>query len=254
MALIVGVINPNNLDTDLKAAVETPADLLEFRADLIDGINPELIVHYVTAIRELTNIPVICTVRTDSEGGGFSGSLELLKQMYNAVVNCCSAIDVELSSPIANELIAIAHQANTPVIGSYHNFKITPEFSELVKIIDNAASLNVDIIKIATMCNTSDDLHNLIALHRTNIMQQKCLTIIGMGPSGSLLRLTAPALGSFLSYAYYTEKQAPGQLSVAETIEFWKRFNIERKTNLSIDNNELSKSCKQCKGNCKSCN
>jgi 3-dehydroquinate dehydratase type I len=121
-------------------------------------------------------------------------------------------IDLEYEAPEAykKELLDYAHQRNTDVIISYHNFEETPEPEELIKIIRDCFAQGADVAKTATMVKTNKDNAKIMSV--CNEPGRKIA--FGMGEMGTLTRVIAPFLGAEFTFASMDDglATAPGQI------------------------------------------
>ena len=194
------------------AASDIASDIVECRMDLMPAGS-----EWLACCRaiEALGIPVILTIRHQSEGGKWtrpeSERLELFKQGLSHV----SLADVELSSEIAPQVSEAARQAGKACIVSFHDFEKTPSLDELRSIVSKARKL-ASIVKVSTMAETEQDIEMLRTLLVENSGGPLC--VIAMGPLGTQTRVSFPTLGSCITYGYLDQPAAPGQLSAAELV------------------------------------
>jgi 3-dehydroquinate dehydratase-1 len=126
-----------------------------------------------------------------------------------------AAIDVELRSAGAwDDLLERSRAARVRRIVSYHDFSGTPPLAALRKVVRRAASAGADVVKIATLLRSPDDLCTLLRLQASTTAVP--LATMGMGPLGKVSRLVLGAAGSRLNYGYLDKPQVPGQWPAAE--------------------------------------
>ncbi len=210
--LVVGVLSsiPHDLQALLK---EATCDVVEIR---LDQMHVEADWLGTARALESAGLPVIITIRSQSEGGGWDSSeekrLELLKQALTEL----SAVDVELRSEIASAVAQTAKASGKVCIVSYHDFDGTPPVTELENAMTEACRLGC-IGKITTTIKTQGDREALqqILCHPWPIP----VCVMGMGPMGTETRITFAGLGSCLTYGYLDRPSAPGQFSAAELVE-----------------------------------
>jgi 3-dehydroquinate dehydratase type I len=215
LRIAVPIIGPSMDDAlaDMDKAAELAVDIIELRLDCI--INPGL-----ERLLKHSKIPKIVTNRVKYEGGKFEGSeTQRVAYLEQAIALGAEYVDMELK---------YFHPLNRPrnstkLIVSYHNFEKTPEY--LDRIYQMIADTNPDIVKIATKAKTHYD-----SLRMLDLVADAQLDIIGlcMGQEGVITRVYGPALGAYLTFASLPGKSsAPGQLTVQELRESWKRLQIE---------------------------
>ena len=135
--------------------------------------------------------------------------LELLSKGIEAGA---AFIDVEVDSEeeFKNSIIEKARAKGCRVIVSYHNFRMTPQRSELEHIVNLCFDSGADMAKIACKVRTEKDNALLLGL----LQDQRLLVIVGLGEKGKITRLVAPLLGSPFTYASHAKgkETAEGQL------------------------------------------
>jgi len=210
--LVVGVISsPVTIDR-LASGFRPACDIAEFRADLFGVDLPDWLIR--AGELERTGLPVLFTVRHKSEGGHWYRSEQERVAVYRQTLPYVAAIDVELRAEGLADLVASAHEAGRVVVGSHHDFNRLPEESEILSIIDAGRAQGVDIVKIAALTRTPDDLVRLEAVLRARADAPLC--VLGMGACGPESRVRLARAGSCLTYGFVDESVAPGQLSSAE--------------------------------------
>ena len=223
---IVGVINPRIIDDELNYIQKNAPDIVEYRADLNDVIDIDIIKSHLKKISSELTLPLLFTLRDKSEGGNFYGTDEQRNKIYSEILDLVNAIDIESSlAESLNNVIQTAHSKNIKVVLSYHNFEKTPELSSLCKIVDKCFDRGADIAKIATMCKTKKEAEQLLSLN----VKYNNIAAVGMGKYGRLTRISAPASGSILTYAFTDSKDSPvpGQFTIEELKSAWKSAGIK---------------------------
>ena len=217
-----------------KKAVESKADLIEWRADsLTEGEFDEDFHNEILAkMREIIGeIPIIYTFRTLIEGGKEIEN-EKYKDLILSVANAgiTDIIDVEIFSfkLKARDIIDEIHSfTNVKVIGSYHDFEGTPDTAELVyrlSVIDNC---NADILKIATMPHKKKDVMRIMTATILTYTRPnpKPIISIAMGNMGRVTRLLGGFTGSAITFASIGRSSAPGQRDIEEVREILTKLD-----------------------------
>lgn len=217
---ICTVVTGKNLEEFLNnlKKVQKVSDFIELRVDYIEDLKLE----DLDIIKKNTIKENIFTCRSLEEGGLFKGSTEeLLQIIYRAIELEFNHIDIEVSKL---DLINISKcKENVKIIGSYHNFKETPNLNNLNDIVKKIADYDfVSIAKLATMSNNSEDTINLTKLLINN-PADKDLIVLGMGEEGKITRIISPLLGGYLTFASLGEcKSASGQINLDELKKIYK--------------------------------
>lgn len=205
---------------EAEAALSAGADLIELRADLFPNPAPATV---AAECARFAGMPRLLTVRSAAEGGGWRGDEAERLACILAGLPHAEALDIELSAAeVLGEAVDAAHAAGRTVIGSFHDFAATPDFSALEAVAASADRAGVDILKIAATCNTPEDLRRLASF--TLAHASRPLAVMGMGPAGMASRIFFPALGSLLTYTFLGEPSAPGQLNCADTVKYINLF------------------------------
>ncbi|KAF0178168.1 MAG: 3-dehydroquinate dehydratase I [Nitrospirae bacterium] len=221
--LIAGVLNDEDVRRLEPAALEA-VDLVELRIDLcVSAMDEQSVAALALEARARFGKPILATIRHTSEGGqrDFGNRISL----YAALAPHVEMIDIEITAAGEFRKVRdICNAAKTALIGSYHNFLLTPDDDALEVIHSTGRSLGADIVKLALMPQNREDIFRIVAFtmrHRT----EKIITI-GMGQLGASTRLFTPLLGSLITYGAVTRTTAPGQLSAEELSGLFQRLSI----------------------------
>lgn len=125
-----------------------------------------------------------------------------------------TAMDIEIKAMRhARELIMEAGARDVIVIGSTHDFQITPGVDYLRELEKRARAHKADIVKFAFTPCLASDIQTGVQLFTK---PKGPIAVMGMGPMGPVSRLLYSQLGSCLVYGYLGEKEtAPGQWHVS---------------------------------------
>jgi 3-dehydroquinate dehydratase-1 len=123
-------------------------------------------------------------------------------------------LEYESKEYYRNELIEFAHQNNSDVIISYHNFNNTPDSDTLNKILKDCFKFGADIAKIVTTAVVNIDNSTILSLYNN----PGRIIAFCMGEMGKLTRIIAPFLGAEFTYAAMDkgEATATGQIKYSE--------------------------------------
>jgi len=196
---------------------EQGADLVELRLDYIARV-----VNLKRLLRERP-CPVIVTCRRLSEGGKWTGTEEArLMLLRTAIAEGVEYVDLE--ADIAG---SIPRFGKTKRIVSLHDFNNTPE--NLEEVHARLASLDADIVKLATMANNPHDNVRMFQL-----MAKSNVPTVGlcMGEIGTPSRILAGKFGAPFTYATFHQERAlaPGQLSFSHMLEIYHYDKINKDT------------------------
>ena len=201
-----------------------PIDLVEWRADFFNEVDSfQAVKQMLKELRDiLGDIPLLFTFRTKKEGGEREVSIEDYKTLniYVAKTGYADLIDVEIftGDQDVKEIITLAHQNKTYVIGSNHDFQKTPTKKEMIKRLLKMQELDVDIPKIAVMPNNKKDVLNLLeaTVEMTENFSDRPIITMSMKDLGAISRVLGSFTGSAVTFAAVEQSSAPGQLNVEE--------------------------------------
>ncbi|MGA2035800.1 MAG: shikimate dehydrogenase [Thermoguttaceae bacterium] len=197
--------------------VEQGARLVELRLDYISG--------EINIRRLLTDrpSPVVITCRRQADGGKFTGS-EDQRLMYLRTAIAEGAEYVDLEEDVAG---SIPRFGPTKRIVSMHDFRRTPE--NLEEVHRHLASLNADVVKLATMANHPHD-----NLRMMEVVRRSAVPTVGvcMGDIGIPTRVLTGRFGAPFSFATFHHERslAPGQLSFQQMTEIYHYDQINPQT------------------------
>lgn len=209
-------------------------DLAEWRIDWFDGVMElSQVKESARALRAvLPDIPILLTFRTKEEGGERSISTEDYIQLYRFAARngLADALDVELfrGDEVVQTIVSCAHEQDIAVVVSNHNFTETPAQNEIVSRLQKAQALGGDILKIAVMPQTAQDVLTLLAAteeaHRT--CTQPLITM-SMGSLGAVSRISGEVFGSAVTFGAAGKASAPGQIAADDLYQILSTLHTE---------------------------
>ena len=201
---------PNKIKQVLKTALNK-SDYVEVRLDFLE-------IKHIPDTLEIIKKDlkrIVCTLRPKSEGGKFSGNekerISILKLVseYNPFL-----LDVEFNTLRKNkELVKYLKSTKTKILVSWHDFKKTPNSTELKKKIGQMSKFSNNV-KIVSTAKTTDDATRMLKLY--NKKGKNNLISFAMGDMGRISRILCLYLGSPYTYVSLGKAVAPGQFSVDE--------------------------------------
>ncbi len=208
--------------SDLEDKLIDSIHILEMRVDMLPRIDEDYLDEIIRLAYQKNKV-IILTVRSRIEGGLIEIHDKERQRIYSRYIDKIDAIDVEISSEeLMKRLLPIMKSKDKFIIGSYHDFSITPHMEALEEIFNKGKALGADIVKIATMVNTVDELTRLIEF--TLMHRNDDIVTLGMGDRGRITRILNPVIGSLITFGTIKRSSAPGQLSVDEIIDYWRRL------------------------------
>ena len=167
--------------------------------------------------------PIIATCRRAEDQGKWEGSEESRLMLLRAAI--AEGVEyVDLEADVADK---IPVYGKTKRIISLHNFRETPE--NLSEIHARLASLDADVVKIATMANEPHDNVRMLQLVRDS---QIPTVGICMGEIGIPSRILAGKYGAPFTYSTFHHERtlAPGQLSFSQMKDIYHYDQIQADT------------------------
>ncbi|MCM8804029.1 MAG: type I 3-dehydroquinate dehydratase [Candidatus Omnitrophica bacterium] len=216
--VLVGKENENELINVLK-----DVKYVELRIDeFLRNFREEGIIDWIKKIRRICENEIIGTVRWYKEGGEnpFYISEKKRIDIYRRISDYVDLIDIEIKSRICENVIEISKSKNKKVILSYHNFKKTPDYKIIRKIVKKGKNKQADYVKIATRVNSKKHLFTLIKL-TYDYSKKINMIVVPMGVS-LIERFVPLALGSTLSYVSLSQKTSPNQPSYYDILNLTK--------------------------------
>ena len=200
-----------------RALVERGANLVELRLDYVSSrVN-------IKRLLKDRPCPVVITCRREEDGGKFTGAEDLRMMMLREAI--AEGVDyIDLEDELADR---IPRFGQTKRIISYHNFRKTP--AKLNEIYDRLATLDADIVKIATMAQHPHDNVRMLEL----VKNAKIPTVgMCMGDIGTPSRILCGRFGSPFTYSTFHHERAlaPGQLSFQQMSEIYRYDQLESDT------------------------
>lgn len=204
---------------ELIPRVVVGSDAVELRVDLLKDYSPEFVGVQVAALRAAAKIPIVFTVRTQSQGGKFpDDDYEGAAALYNVALRMAvEYIDVELTWPEDVIQGVLARKGSSRIIASHHDPRgsLSWKNGSWIQFYNRALQFG-DIIKLVGVASSQEDNFALASFKTRMLAAHKTPMIaINMGPQGKLSRV----LNGFLTPVSHPElpfKAAPGQLSAAE--------------------------------------
>jgi 3-dehydroquinate dehydratase-1 len=128
-------------------------------------------------------------------------------------------IDVEWNPKYPwREILRNVKKYGLALMISHHDYKETPKEKALIRLARAAYAKKADVVKIATRVKDEDDIRALLRINE-RFAPKKFMTVMGMGPMGTLSRLVAPIFNACFLYGFIGTPTASGQLPFRELQE-----------------------------------
>lgn len=228
ICLSVGGRNKDEILEQTKNALGKPVSLIEWRADHLLGHGYEdvaLQCEILGAMKDITEKPIIYTLRTEDEGGRAGLKRREYYSIIRDVITDCDVafIDIEAfdqekgyDGEKVEFLVNLAHDNDKKVILSNHEFQKTPPEDEILRRLMIMEQLGADIPKIAVMPKDEKDV--LVLLEAARLAGEEALSgpfiALSMGELGQTSRICGGSFGSAVTFASGETATAPGQMDV----------------------------------------
>lgn len=210
-------------------AANQDADLAEFRIDLLDfAADSKQVIALGHELKKiLATKPMIATIRTHNEGGKLTISDADYGKTYQAYLKqpFMDMLDVEMfrDQQVVKNTVKLAHDKKVLIVMSNHDFQQTPSENEIVKRLLKQDELGADILKIAVMPQSKQDVFTLMnATLKVSQQSKKPLLTMSMGKLGTISRIATANMGGSFSFGMIGEASAPGQIDVTQLKQFLK--------------------------------
>lgn len=212
--------NSQELEQQAHRVIQARPDMVEWRADYFEPKDGGAwLLRSLEVLRELLgDVPLLFTFRTKEEGGEREISRDSYGQLCEeaAASGMADLVDVELNrgEALLQNLTERLHTYGVRVVGSYHDFSMTPPKQEIISILCRIQSLGADITKAALMPRTERDVLELLdaALAMKEKYADRPYITMSMGRLGAVSRLAGGLTGSAVTFATAGRASAPGQM------------------------------------------
>ena len=206
----IGEKNPKKIKIILKKSL-SKSDFAEIRFDYLKKTDIPIVLEDVK--RSLSRC--VCTLRPRSEGGLFIGKEDERKSILRLIAEYNPfLLDVEFNTIQKDKKLAsYLRKSKTKLLISWHDFKKTPNESELKTRFKKMRRFS-NIVKIVTVAKTVSDTSKLLSLY--SIKSKGDIIAFCMGEQGKFSRILCLHLGSPFTYVSLGKAIAPGQFSLDE--------------------------------------
>lgn len=200
------------------------ADVLEVRVDLLDAAGTpsfDYVREQIALLRAHTDLPLLYTVRSVSQGGRFP---EAEDDLYFALVRLglrlgCEYVDVEMHRTPARLAAVRAQQGHAQLVASSHDVAGAVPWSspKALALYKQGAKLG-QVVKLVSTARSMADNVQLETFRASLAAEPVPLVALNMGAAGQLSRVLNQVLTP-VTHADLPAKAAPGQLTVQEISE-----------------------------------
>jgi len=207
----------------IKKAESLGADLMEIRLDYLRELEE------LDKIVKATSLPLIATNRQYGQGGyRRQKEDQRVQTLIDAAELGFQYVDVELTTNTLRSTIEKLKEKGSGIMISFHDFKGTPNVTEMEKIICSEMEAGADICKLITTANEAVDNVPCLLLN-WNMSKVTKVMCFAMGERGIVSRVLAPVFGASFTYASVEEgrETASGQLSITSLRKLYRSLGVE---------------------------
>lgn len=202
---------PALLEEAAQAAV-LPADLYEWRLDGFSGDIPAAL----HALGKALPRPLLCTLRTQGEGGAAACPPEEYEERVCALLELggFALVDIELSQgrQSVGRLVEKAKGRGIAPVVSKHDFQGTPPAGEIAATLEGMAALGAALPKYAVTPQSPEDVLGLMSATLQASRAVGPVVTMAMGPLGKVTRVSGGVFGSCMTFGAGPHASAPGQV------------------------------------------
>ena len=213
----------NGIVAEIKRLIASGAEMIEWRVDAFSGAkSPNAVRQVLQEIAPLIHDTIfVFTFRSKEQGGMCSLPDEMVRDLHQVAAESkvVDFIDVEyFYTEDADVEVYDLQKMGTRIITSHHDFHETPSSDVLFMLLEQMHHSNADIVKLAVMPNTTEDVLRL--LEETNHFHKrypkKPLITMSMGKLGMISRVAGETFGSCVTFGAGKKASAPGQIEMAK--------------------------------------
>lgn len=206
----------NEISEDLED-ITAGCDAVELRVDLMKSFDASYVADQTATLRKFVNLPIIYTIRTQSQGGEFPDEeVDTLEELsYLGIKLGVEFLDVQLTSSEKLVKRIIERRAFTRIIATFVDVsgKLKWTNAEFDNKYNQAISLNADVIQlIATATSFQDNIDAEYFRANHNVTP---LVAFNLGEQGKLSRVLNSRFTPVTSELLENRSSA-GELTVAE--------------------------------------
>jgi len=206
-----------------------PADLYEWRIDhFVEDIGFAL--SNLTAT--LAPKPLLCTLRTRSEGGLSPMEGRAYENFLSALLERggFQLLDVEFSHgpERVGRLLELAQEKGVGVVLSKHDFSRTPPEDEITQTLLDMARTGPCLPKYAVTPHSPEDVLALLTATRRASKEIGPVITMAMGPMGKVTRVCGQVFGSCMTFGAGKNASAPGQIGVEDLLAVMEDLDSRR--------------------------
>lgn len=208
---------------EIRLLAEKKVDMIEWRMDWYEEVLKQ---DCVTGILEevrpwLKETLFVLTFRSKRQGGHRQLSTEEILELNESAARTGvpDFVDMEyFEYERPKKAIQRIKSCGVYVITSHHDFEKTPEPSVLQMLLEKMYRGGADIVKLAVMPNTHQDVLNLLSATESfcSSYPDTLAITMSMGKEGVISRLCGEVFGSCVTFGSHEKPSAPGQMQMED--------------------------------------
>lgn len=218
--------NKEEIIKEAKVVISKPVDIIEWRMDWFENVfDFDALIDTLKTLREIVNdTPILATFRSTNEGGqkaiGFEKYIDLNTEILKSGLVDMIDVEISMGDEVVKRIIDEAHKEKVFVVSSKHDFDKTPSKQEIIDSLEKMQDLNADILKIAVMPKSYEDVFTLLNVTKEfSSVADKPIVTMSMSSLGVISRITGEAFGSCMTFGAASKTSAPGQMKVEDLKE-----------------------------------
>ncbi|RLN89902.1 hypothetical protein BBJ28_00010921 [Nothophytophthora sp. Chile5] len=218
----------------LIADISKGVDALELRVDLLkDFLDAKFVASQVALLRSLSQLPIIFTVRSTGQGGGFPDGTDHEQNMFEllhlGVRLGCEFVDMETCWSVKAREHLLAQRQRSAIISSFHAVQ-EPSSEAQIKLIfrECYSQAKVQIVKVVVKAYSPQDalvVDRVAKEFASKWQQQMPIISLCTTEAGKLTRVLNRTLTP-VTHPLLPAAAAPGQLSVEEIMTLRKQLGL----------------------------
>ena len=208
-----------NVVNEIRRLVTEKVKMIEWRVDCLD--DPSDVSHITDILSSIKpvvqNTVLLFTFRTKKQGGMSELDEKTILRLNEAAAESgvVDIIDLEFfEATNPRKEIRRFQDMGVRIIASHHDFEQTPDNPVMNMLIESMQDGGADIVKLAVMPNSFDDVLRLMSVTDSSHKKFPTLPIvtISMGKNGLMSRLCGELFGSCITFGTLGKASAPGQV------------------------------------------
>jgi pentafunctional AROM polypeptide len=227
---------------ELIPKIVTGSHAIEARIDLLESQDKEFIAAQISALRRVSDLPIVYTVRSIGQAGKFpEDEAKMFDLLHYGVRLGCEFVDMETCWSCQARDKLLANKGSSKIISSFHDPMGCCSWPEMkMQFEEGSQKGKADIVKVVGMATKIEDVFALRQVVSELELSQPVIALC-MGEAGKLSRVLNTYLTP-VTHPALPMKAAPGQLSVSEIHQIRHSIGLLPKKNFYLFGSPISQS------------